>query len=100
MLSKEFLPWQNGYRTFRRWTEQGKFVQMHVRLRARSREREGHDGAPTPAVLDAPTRISPLGGESGYDAGKKIKGRKRYLVVDALGPSLPPAFKTEMAHIL
>ncbi|WP_425528354.1 transposase, partial [Xanthomonas oryzae] len=31
------------------------------------------------------TRGSPQGGDSGYDAGKKIKGRKRHLVVDTLG---------------
>jgi hypothetical protein len=37
-------------------------------------------------VLDAQsTRSSPQGGERGYDAGKKIKGRKRHLVVDTLG---------------
>jgi len=38
------------------------------------------------AVVDAQsTRGSPQGGESGYDAGKKVKGRKRHLVVDTLG---------------
>lgn len=86
MLPKEFPPWQNVYRTFRRWTAQGKFEQMHDRLRAQWREREGRDTAPTAAVLDAQsTRTSPQGGEAGYDAGKKIKGRKRHLVVDTLG---------------
>lgn len=86
MLPKEFPPWQNVYRTFRRWTEQGKFEQMHDRLRTQWREREGRNDAPTAAVLDAQsTRISPQGGESGYDAGKKVKGRKRHLVVDTLG---------------
>ena len=86
MLPKEFPPWQNVYRTFRRWTEQGKFEQMHDVLRAQWREREGREVSPTAAVLDAQsTRSSPQGGESGYDAGKKVKGRKRHLVVDTLG---------------
>lgn len=86
MLPKEFPAWQNVYRTFRRWVEQGKFEQMHDRLRSQWREREGREAAPTAAVLDAQsTRISPQGGESGYDAGKKVKGRKRHLVVDTLG---------------
>lgn len=41
---------------------------------------------PSAAVLDAQgTRGSPQGGPSGYDAGKKVKGRKRNLVVDTLG---------------
>jgi transposase len=86
MLPKGFPPWQNVYRTFRRWSEQGKFEQMHDRLRTQWREREGRAGAPTAAVLDAQsTRGSPQGGDTGYDAGKKVKGRKRHLVVDTLG---------------
>ena len=86
MLPKEFPPWQNVYRTFRRWSAQGKFEQMHDRLRAQWREREKRNESPTAAVLDAQsTRGSPQGGDTGYDAGKKVKGRKRHLVVDTLG---------------
>ncbi|KGE50276.1 IS5 family transposase, partial [Xanthomonas axonopodis] len=86
MLPRHFPRWQNVYRTFCRWSEQGKFEQMHDRLRAQWREREGKNAEPTAAVIDAQsTRGSPQGGESGYDAGKKIKGRKRHLVVDTLG---------------
>lgn len=85
-LPKEFPRWQNVYRTFRRWSAQGKWEQMHDRLRAMWREREGRSVQPTEAVLDAQsTRSSPQGGEHGYDAGKKVKGRKRHLVVDTLG---------------
>jgi transposase len=86
MLPKEFARWQNVYRTFRRWSEQGKFEQMHDRLRAQWRKRQAREIGPTAAVLDAQsTRSSPQGGDSGYDAGKKIKGRKRHLMVDTLG---------------
>lgn len=60
MLPKHFPRWQNVYRTFRRWSEQGKFEQMHDRLRAQWREREARSEAPTAAVLDAQsTRSSP-----------------------------------------
>lgn len=86
MLPQEFPPWQNVYRTFRRWSAQGKFERMHDRLRTQWRERENRAGAPSAAVLDAQsTRSSPQGGEGGYDAGKKVKGRKRHLLVDTLG---------------
>jgi len=86
MLPKGFPRWQNVYRTFRRWSECGRFEQMHDRLRAQWREREARAAAPTAAVLDAQsTRGSPQGGNNGYDAGKKVKGRKRHLVVDTLG---------------
>ena len=79
-------PWENVYRTFRRWAAGDKFEQMHDRLRDLWRSREERAPEPTAAVLDAQsTRSSPQGGPSGYDAGKKVKGRKRNLVVDTLG---------------
>ena len=85
MLPREFPPWENVYRTFRRWAAAGKFEQMHDRLRELWRSREERAPEPTAAVLDAQsTRSSPQGGPSGYDAGKKVKGRKRTLVVDTL----------------
>jgi transposase len=86
MLPSDFPHWDNVYKTFRRWSKQGKFEQMHDRLRTQWREREDRNAAPTAAVLDAQsTRSSPQGGEHGFDAGKKVKGRKRNLVVDTLG---------------
>jgi transposase len=86
MLPIHFPPWQNVYRTFRRWSEQGKFERMHDCLRQQWREREARSDEPTAAVLDSQsTRSSPQGGPSGFDAGKKVKGRKRHLVVDTLG---------------
>lgn len=86
LLPKGFPPWQNVYRTFRRWSAQGKFEAMHDRLRAQWRAREGREAAPSAAMLDAQsTRHSPQGGPSGYDAGKKIKGRKRHVITDTLG---------------
>ena len=86
MLPREFPPWENVYRTFRRWAAGGKFEQMHDRLRELWRSREQRAPEPTAAVLDAQsTRSSPQGGPRGYDAGKKVKGRKRNLVVDTLG---------------
>ncbi len=59
---------------------------MHYRLRAQWREREERAYSPSAAILDSQsTRSSPQGGSSGYDAGKKVKGRKRSLIVDTLG---------------
>ena len=86
MLPADFPPWQNVYRTFRRWMAQGKFEAMHDRLRAQWRARLGREAEPSASVIDAQsTRGSPQGGETGYDAGKKVKGRKRHVVVDTLG---------------
>lgn len=59
---------------------------MQDRLREQWRSRIGWENAPTAAVIDAQSnRSSPQGGESGFDAGKKVKGRKRNLVVDTMG---------------
>ncbi|AAZ33404.1 ISPsy19, transposase truncated [Pseudomonas savastanoi pv. phaseolicola 1448A] len=86
MLPRDFPHWDNVYKTFRRWSAQGKFEQMHDRLRAQWREREERADSPSAAILDSQsTRSSPQGGDSGYDAGKKVKGRKRSLIVDTLG---------------
>jgi len=86
LLPKDFPHWDNVYKTFRRWSAQGRFEAMHDRLRQRWRAREDREALPSAAVLDAQsTRSSPQGGPSGYDAGKKVKGRKRNLVVDTLG---------------
>lgn len=86
LLPAEFPPWQNVYRTFRRWSAQGRFEAMHDRLRAQWREREQRNAAPSAGALDAQsTRHSPQGGPSGFDPAKKIKGRKRHLLTDMSG---------------
>jgi putative transposase len=86
MLPKSFPPWLAVHKSFSRWAEQGKFEQLQDRLRQQWRQRLGRNAEPTTAVIDSQSnRISPQGGTSGYDAGKKIKGRKRHLVVDTLG---------------
>jgi hypothetical protein len=59
---------------------------MQDRLREQWRARMGRASTPSAVVIYAQsTRASPQGGESGFDAGKKVKGRKRNLVVDTMG---------------
>ena len=53
MLPHEFPPWHMVYKTFRRWSRQGRFEQMYDRLRRMWREREGRAAEPTGAVIDA-----------------------------------------------
>ncbi len=86
MLPKSFPPWLTVHKSFSRWAEQGKFEQLQDRLRQQWRQRLDRNAEPSVAVIDSQSnRISPQGGNSGYDAGKKVKGRKRHLVVDTLG---------------
>lgn len=86
LLQTSFPAWTTVYKSFERWAATGRFERMYDRLRVQWRERLGRHAQPTAAVLDSQaTRHSPQGGEAGFDAGKKIKGRKRHLLVDTLG---------------
>ena len=86
MLPKDFPAWPVVYKTFRRWLARGLFEAMYDELRKLWRARQHRAAEPTAAVLDAQSvKTSPQGGPKGYDAGKKVKGRKRHLVTDTLG---------------
>jgi putative transposase len=86
LLPKSFPPWRGVYKAFSRWAAAGTFESMHDRLRRQWRDRIGRDPEPTAAIIDAQsTRSTAQGGATGFDAGKKVKGRKRHLVVDTLG---------------
>jgi putative transposase len=86
LLPKSFPPWDAVYKTFSRWAAAGTFEHMHDRLRQQWRDRTGKSPDPSAGVLDSQsTRSTAQGGNTGFDAGKKVKGRKRNLVVDTLG---------------
>lgn len=86
LLPPSFPPWGVVHKTFSRWAAQGKFEQLQHRLREQWRQRLERPPTPSAVIIDAQsTRSSPQGGPHGYDAGKKVKGRKRHLVVDTLG---------------
>lgn len=86
LLPKDFPPWTAVYRTFRRWQARGLFELMYDELRVLWRGRLHRAPEPTKVIIDSQSvKTSPQGGPKGYDAAKKIKGRKRHLVTDTLG---------------
>jgi hypothetical protein len=59
---------------------------MHDTLRDQIHVADGRDPQPSAAILDSRSAKSSEGGEQiGYDAGKRVRGRKRHLLVDTLG---------------
>jgi putative transposase len=86
LLPGDFPPWPTVYGYFRRWSQDWTWTFIHDVLRDWLRKSEGRAVAPTAAIIDSQSVRTPdQAGERGYDAGKKIKGRKRHLAVDTLG---------------
>jgi transposase len=82
----DLAPWDAAYRWFRIWSTTGVWDDIHDALREQVRQAEGRDLAASAAVLDSQSARSACGGEQiGYDAGKRVRGRKRHLLVDTLG---------------
>jgi putative transposase len=86
LLPSDFGPWQTVYGYFRVWSQDWTWEFIHNVLRDCVRAAEGRKVAPTAAILDSQSVKTPdQAGERGYDAGKKISGRKRHVAVDCLG---------------
>ena len=82
----DLAPWDAAYRWFAAWSADGTWAWVHQALPDQVRERGGRDRQPTAAVLDSQSAKSAEGGEAiGYDAGKRVRGRKRHLLVDTGG---------------
>jgi putative transposase len=85
-LPTDFPRWGTTYHYFRTWKRNGLWQTIHDHLREQVRLVDGREAQPSAAIIDSQrVKSSECSEERGFDAGKKINGRKRHILVDTLG---------------
>jgi len=85
-LPHDLTPKSTAFDYFARWRDDGTWQRVVDALRGAVRKAEGRKATPSAACIDSQSvKTTEVGGDVGYDGGKKVKGRKRHYVFDTLG---------------
>lgn len=87
LLPKDYPPYSTVYYYFRAWRKDGTWKRIHDHLVEWVRVSENRPCTPSAAALDSQSVPSAVMVQQavGYDVAKKVKGRKRFTLVDTMG---------------
>jgi putative transposase len=85
-LPKEYPNFNSVYYHYRKWCWDATWEEINAALREAVREAAGREAQPSLAIIDSQSvKTTEVGGEHGFDSGKKVNGRKRHILVDTMG---------------